>query len=86
MVTEADVIALREKVLTAWGPFAIRRGLPTAHKGCTAEQAHFMAMGAMAFANAVLELPDRPDNIGKLIIGIEADNEAARSEPAERGE
>ena len=73
----------RSNVLKAWKPFAERRGLPFESPGGTAEQAHFMAMGAIAMANSIVR-PDYPDNLGKLIRAMLDDNaKAALAAPAE---
>lgn len=69
---EQEIIDLRHRFLSVWKPFAEKHGLSFAGMTNSAEHAHYMAMGVMAFADEILQL-DRPDNFGRLLDAMESD-------------
>lgn len=75
MKSEQDIIDLRYRTMAAVREFGTRHGLPFVSSQSTPSEIHHMALGAIAFANTILETPGRPDNLGKLIEAMELVNE-----------
>lgn len=67
MKTEQDIIDLKKQLLNELVQLSNRHGHSFSGTAATSDQLHWMGLGAVAFANAVLELKDRPDNLGKMI-------------------
>lgn len=71
MKTQGQVIDLRERLLNAAGRFGTKHSFKFVQSTCTPEQVHYLALGALAFANSVLELRELPDNLDRLIESLE---------------
>lgn len=74
MKPESEITVTRDRIIAAVGEFGERYDLPAAGDQLTAREIQCMAMGALAFADDMLQL-DRPPNLSRLINAMEKDNE-----------
>jgi hypothetical protein len=79
MKTESEIDAKRSEIVSAVQEFRDHFDLPTHGTLIEPEQHWLMALGALAFANWLMELP-RPDNLGKLIEAMTETNINKRKE------
>ena len=73
MKTEAEVEAMRKRLVRAAYNFGHAAGMPFAAHQMTAEQLHFMALGAVAHSSWALDR-DTAFNFTNMLEALELDN------------
>jgi len=76
--TQERIEAARARVLKASAEWGARYQLQFSCTEATAETIHYMALGALAFADDILEL-DRPDNLSRLLAVMDRHNDEAET-------
>src|SRR5690349_4246373 len=75
MKTEQQIAATRLRIIDGVARFAAAFDFPLSMHEATAEQVHFLMLGALAFADDVLELYGQTDNMGAILAAMDKAND-----------